>query len=115
MQVFAHAGTRYEVSCSDSKCGFSTAIGIGGGRMFEQASGWCGKCGKTMSITWKRDSEKRPAFTRFWDALTGREREVFQCAECRSPVAVIEEIKHFKHCPRCGKASLKHKGNLMYD
>lgn len=115
MQGFANAGTRYEVSCSESKCGFSTAIGLGGGFKFEQASGWCTKCGKMASTTWKRGTQRKPAFVRFWDALTGRERGVFNCDECKSPVGMIEQIEDFKHCPKCGKASLKHKGTMMYD
>ena len=111
----ANAGTEYEVRCEEAKCGFVTTIGIGGGRMFEEASGYCGKCAKSVSVTWKRDEKPRPAPVRFWDAITGGMREIFRCKTCQGPFVKIEQIEELKHCPKCGKESLKAKLTVMYD
>lgn len=113
--VSVEAGTRYEVTCGEPKCQFSTLIDLGGGRLFEQESGWCGKCGKTVSTTWKRDSKRGPSFVRFWDSLTGRERSLFKCTDCGSSVVAMEAVHDFKHCPKCGKPSLKHKVAILFD
>jgi hypothetical protein len=109
------AGSLYEVRCDTPKCGFKTTLGIGGGRMFDQASGYCQKCEKTVSVTWKRDQEKRPSRLQYWDALAGRIREIFNCPTCKGPFVMIEQIEEFKHCPKCGKTSLKSKLTVMYD
>ncbi len=113
--VSAEAGTRYDVTCGAPKCGFSTTIDLGGGRLFEQESAWCRRCGKTVSTTWKRDSKRGTSFAQFWDALTGRERKMFDCPGCGSLVVAMEEAQDFKHCPKCGKPSLKHKVAIMFD
>ncbi|MBN8420169.1 MAG: hypothetical protein J0L73_14730 [Verrucomicrobia bacterium] len=109
------AGSLYEVRCETSMCGFKTTLGIGGGRLFDQASGYCWKCGKTASVTWKREQEKSPLHLKFWDALCGRMREVFTCPTCKGPFVMIEQIEDMKHCPKCGKTSLKTKLTVMYD
>lgn len=111
----ALAGTQYDVRCTDAKCGFTTTIGIGGGRMFEEASGYCQKCAKSVSVTWKREGKPRPLPLRFWDALTGRMREIFNCPACKTPFVNMEQIEDLKHCPKCGKDSLKSKRTVMYD
>lgn len=111
----ARAGTRYEVKCETAKCGFTTAIGIGGGRMFEEASGYCQKCARNVSVTWKRGQKPRALPLRIWDALTGRIREVFHCPDCKAPFIALEQIEDMKFCPKCGKESLKGKRTLLYD
>lgn len=111
----ARAGMQYEVKCTNEPCGFTTSIGIGGGMKFEQASGYCKKCDKVVSVTWKRDTKERSAYLSFWDALTGRVREIFKCPKCTNPFVMITSIDDFKHCPKCGKASLKSKRTLFYD
>lgn len=111
----AWAGTQYEVRCSNNECGFTTSIGLGGGMKFEQASGYCRKCDKMVSVTWKRDSKQKPAHRSFWDPLIGDMREVFNCPECKSPFAAIHGIEEFKHCPKCGKPTLKSKSGILYD
>ena len=111
----AQAGTQFEVKCSTEQCGFTTSIGIGGGRKFEQASGFCKKCNQMVSVTWKRDEAKEPAALSFWDALTGAVRKIFKCPKCKTPFVKIEEITELKHCPKCGKDSLKARRTLLYD
>ncbi len=111
----ASAGTGYDVRCEDAKCGFTTSIGIGGGRMFEEASGYCTKCAKSVSVTWPRGEKPKAAAVRFWDAITGRVRELFRCKTCQEPFVRITQIEELKHCPKCGKASLKARRTVMYD
>lgn len=111
----ARAGSRYEVKCSDDKCGFVSSIGIGGGLKFEQASGWCKKCDAMVSVTWKRGEKKEPAVLSFWDALAGEVRKIFKCPKCETPFMRIDQISELKHCPKCGKASLKSRRTMLYD
>jgi DNA-directed RNA polymerase subunit RPC12/RpoP len=111
----ARAGTQYEVKCSDEKCSFASSLGIGGGRKFEQASGFCKKCDKMVSVTWTRGEKRQPMILSFWDALTGEVREIFKCPKCGVPFVSIDQIEELKHCPKCGKDSLKSKMTILYD
>ncbi len=111
----ARAGTRYEVQCATKECGFTTSIGIGGGRMFEEASGYCKKCDQVVAVTWKRETSPKPLPVRFWDSLAGKVREIFICPKCRDRYAKIDDIDDFTHCPKCGKKSLRAKRTLLYD
>ena len=115
MAVPAWAGTEYDVSCSDAKCGFVTSIGIGGGKKFDQASGYCKKCDKAVSVTWKRDREPMPSQLRFWDPLAGQLRAIFDCPKCKTPFVMIDQIEDLKHCPKCGKPTLTAKRTRLYD
>lgn len=115
MLGLAHAGSVYEVRCTNAQCGFKTEIGIGGGMKFEEASGYCAQCAKGVSVTWPRDEKPKPAPVRFWDALTGRLREIFRCKTCQQPFVKMEHIEDLRHCPKCGKETLKAKLTLMYD
>jgi endogenous inhibitor of DNA gyrase (YacG/DUF329 family) len=82
---------------------------------FEQASGVCGKCGKIVSVTWKRGSRKQPLLQTVWDPLTGKKREVVRCPECRGGFLEIRSIEEFRHCPKCGKPSIRSRTALLYD
>jgi hypothetical protein len=93
------AGTGYDLRCEDAKCGFTASIGIGGGRMFEEASGYCPKCAKVVSVTWKRDGKPKSAPVRFWDALTGGLREIFRCQKCQGPFVKVEQIEGSSTAP----------------
>jgi hypothetical protein len=70
---------------------------------------------KMLSVMWKRDKGKRRLVLSFWDALVGEERQVYRCPKCKAPYVSIEEIEELKHCPMCGKASLKTSGTRLYD
>lgn len=115
MAVSAHAGSLYEVRCTTAECGFVARIGIGGGRKFEEASGYCTKCEKVASVTWPRGEKPETAPVRFWDGLVGRLREVFRCKTCHAPFVKLEAPEELKFCPKCGKESLKAKRTILYD
>jgi hypothetical protein len=111
----AQAGTGYAVKCKDTKCGFKTQAGIGGGMRFEEASGFCSKCQGWVSLTWKR-GEKAPApFATFWDPKTGTTRRLFKCPKCNQPFVVVEKIEDMKFCPKCNHSTLESKRTVLYD
>ncbi len=111
----AHAGTRYELKCVNEGCGYKDSIGLGGGFKFEQASGWCAKCGRMVSLTWERGSRKSPPRVEFWDPLSGLLRALFKCPKCDGFFVETTAIDALKHCPKCGKATLKATRRMMYD
>jgi hypothetical protein len=109
------AGSGYDLHCADDKCGFSTAVKIGGGFSFEQAGGFCKKCNKWVAVTWKR-SEKAPAqLLEFWNPRTGEVNQICKCPVCGRPYLVIKDIEDMKFCPKCNKPSLRSKLTIMYD
>jgi hypothetical protein len=109
------AGSRYDLRCADDKCGFSTAAKIGGGLSFEQAGGFCKKCNKWVSVTWKR-SEKAPSqLLEFWNPTTGEVNQICNCPVCGHPYRVIKNIEDMKFCPKCNQSTIKSKLTIMYD
>ncbi len=109
------AGIGYNVTCVDEKCGFSAKAGIGGGMQYEEASGYCPKCGKWTSVSWRRRTAAPAPVAAFWDPRTGEGRQVRACTKCSEPYVVINSIDDMKYCPKCGKATLTSKRMLMYD
>lgn len=109
------AGTQYAVTCTTPKCGFTTSIGLGGGRMFEQASGYCLKCAKVVSVTWKRDNARQGFLSTVFDHTTGRKHSLFKCPACSNAFIEVKVIEAFSHCPKCGKKSLQAKRTLLFD
>jgi hypothetical protein len=108
------AGTLYKVTCSDEKCGFAGDFGDGGGFTFEQATGYCVKCDKFATVSWKRKSPA-PVTAEIWDAAEGRRVRLFTCKDCKGPFAEIRGAKELKHCPRCSKPSPTTKPSYIYD
>lgn len=111
----AQAGSTYEVTCKDAKCGFKTQAGIGGGIAFEEAAGFCASCNKWVSVTWKRGKKAPLPLADFWDPKTGGMRRVYKCPKCRGLFVVIEKIEDMKFCPRCKRPLLVNKQTIMYD
>ncbi|MFO1483764.1 MAG: hypothetical protein U1F71_10440 [Verrucomicrobiaceae bacterium] len=111
----ARAGSLYEVRCTNAKCGLVAEVGIGGGMKFEEASGYCPKCEKFVSVTWPRGEKPKMAPVRFWDGLVGRLREVFRCKTCQTPFVRLGAIEDLKFCPKCGQESLRAKLTMMFD
>lgn len=109
------AGIGYNVTCSDGKCGFSAKAGIGGGMQYEEAAGYCPKCGTWTSVSWRRRKTAPVPVAAFWDPQTGTQRQVRACTKCSEPFVVITRIEDMKYCPKCGKPTLTSKRTLMYD
>lgn len=113
----ASAGTLYEVICPEPGCGFKTSFDMYGGMTFDQVQGFCRGCGKSVRIAWERgrDEKKPPPQAEFWDPATGETMRLYKCPECGGVFVPVEKIEDFRHCPKCGKASLKHNTTLLYD
>jgi hypothetical protein len=50
----AQAGSQYDVTCEDEKCGFKTSVDVGGGFEFDQIQGYCRNCSSSVTLSWKR-------------------------------------------------------------
>ena len=115
MRPELEAGTIYELRCKQSDCEFKSAISLGGGMKFKQASGYCHPCRKMVSVQWKRENGKKPLMTAVWDAITGREHEVYSCPACGKGFLAVEQIQDFRHCPKCGTAGVSATAKRMFD
>ncbi len=102
----AKAGTLYELKCVQPDCDFLSVISLGGGRKFDQASGYCQQCRSIVSVEWNRDSGERP-LSAVWDAISGGLREVFSCPDCKKGVLAVEEIEDFAIVPNAGRRGLR--------
>lgn len=109
------AGTVYDVTCTTKGCGFKTHVGLGGGRAEEQASGYCTRCAKPVSVSWKRGTPPPRTATPFWDPATGAQRTLYPCPQCKGPFVALASIGEFRHCPKCKKASLKSAQGILFD
>ena len=118
----AIAGTGYPMKCTD--CGYSSQVQIGGGRMFEQITGYCPESKKFVYISWKRGTKKPEPISKVWDSATGEMIEVYKCPDCAKPIMPLR-LKSadrngpgFDSCPKCGKHTFKvedGKGIMMFD
>ena len=133
------AGTRWHYKCETSKCGFEGELGIGGGFLFNKATGYCTTCKKFVSIVWKvkgvtGDMKKRQdnatnllerapqkAGT-VWNPATGLTAGLYPCPHCKTPFLEINDISlmrgsadvgHF--CPSCTNLTLKFEDRGTYD
>lgn len=111
----SEAGTGYNVTCSDEKCGFSVKAGIGGGMRYEEAAGYCPKCGTWTTVSWRRRTAAPAPVAVFWDPQTGAQRQVRACTKCSEPYVVINRIEDIKYCPKCGNPTMTSKRTLLYD
>ena len=109
------AGAGYDVTCKSENCGFKINAKIGGGRAFEEASGYCARCDKWVSVTWKRQQKAPAPLFEFWDPETGQTRQIRKCPDCAQPFVVIKAIGDMKFCPKCQKPNLESKRTIMYD
>jgi ssDNA-binding Zn-finger/Zn-ribbon topoisomerase 1 len=111
----SEAGTIHELKCGQSDCSFKSAISLGGGIKFDQASGYCHVCHEIVSVQWSRDTGKKPLMTAVWDAITGGEREVYACPDCGKGFLAVKKTEDFRHCPKCGKPGVKATIKRMFD
>jgi len=105
------AGTIYPMKCTD--CGYSSQVQIGGGRLFEQITGFCPESEKFVYVTWKRGTKKPEAIAKVWDSATGKMIELFKCPDCSKPFmplrlkTIDRNGPGFDSCPKCGKQTFK--------
>jgi DNA-directed RNA polymerase subunit RPC12/RpoP len=118
----ALAGMDYPMKCTN--CGYSSRVQIGGGRGFEQITGYCTESKKFVYLRWDRGKKKPEPMAKVWDSATGRIIEVYKCPDCAKPFIPLR-VKApdtsgpgFDHCPKCGKRTFqvdKDEGIIAFD
>ena len=107
----ALAGTDYPMKCTN--CGYESHVQVGGGKLFEQLTGYCPETGKFVSLTWKRGTKKPEPMAKLWDSATGEWIEVYKCPDCSKPFIPLRlqnagrDDPGFDRCPKCGKHTFK--------
>ena len=104
----ATAADIVELKCSNESCGYKGNVTIGGGRMFNQLTGYCARDKEFVHLQWKR-GEATPDLIKAWDPKTGQTVELFKCSKCSDPVLSIRNAKELTHCPKCNEATLEAK------
>lgn len=106
----AFAGTGYTMKCTD--CGYSSAVQMGGGRRFEQITGFCVDSMKFVYLRWTRGEKKPEPVAQVWDSASGKKIDLYKCPDCPKPFMPVQVAKPdtagpdspgFDHCPKCGK------------
>lgn len=98
----ARAGQMFKVRCA--VCRLSTSLALGGGRSFDQATGWCAPCGAFRSVSWKRGTP--PPRTRAGS---------LPCPRGAHRFAVLSDAAAVRRCPRCGRRGVRVTPWLLYD
>jgi predicted RNA-binding Zn-ribbon protein involved in translation (DUF1610 family) len=118
----ALAGMDYPMKCTN--CGYASRVQIGGGKGFEQITGYCPASKKFVYITWKRGEKKPEPMAKVWDSATGKTIDLYKCPDCGKPIIPLQtkevgpDSPGFDHCPRCGKQTFKvdaREGVIMFD
>jgi DNA-directed RNA polymerase subunit RPC12/RpoP len=118
----ALAGTDYPMKCTN--CGFACRVQIGGGRGFEQMTGFCVERGEFVYLQWDRGTKKPEPVATVWDSATGETIELYKCPDCPKPFLPLRRKMAdrngpgFQHCPKCGKQTFrvdKAEGIIMFD
>jgi hypothetical protein len=124
--AWSYAGDGYFVKCNSEKCGFDRLVVFGGGKRFEQLTGYCDHCQEFVSLAWTRedsafsitDDQKkvRPTpIAKIWDSRTGNHLTLYPCPKCTKPFAEIQKQEDLKYCPKCNKAEPKKELGLAVD
>jgi hypothetical protein len=107
------AGKAYELICKS--CGYKAEVRFGGGKQFDQLTGFCVQCGDFVYIRWGRNEKKPEPLGRVWNPATGESSPVYACPECGRPFLAISSIHDMKHCPKCDKETLESKLKMIID
>jgi DNA-directed RNA polymerase subunit RPC12/RpoP len=115
--LVAYAGDGFGMKCSNKDCGYNANVVFGGGRLFEQATGYCHTCGKFVHITWPRPGAPLPEggkvvakpepLAEVWNPATGEVRRIYKCPGCGGGFMEIRAPAELTHCPKCGKDGFK--------
>jgi|GEM_PF-2563067 len=111
----AFAGQSVALTCTASGCGYTGTADLGGGFMFEMKTGYCVRCSRFTSVTWKRKEPAIKPIATVWAPMTGREESIYPCPKCAQPFLAISSAAQFKFCPKCQRPTIKSKLLRMYD
>lgn len=116
------AGTDYPMKCTN--CGYASRVQIGGGKGFEQITGFCVETGKFVYLQWDRGTKPPQPMAKVWDSAIGKMIPLYRCPDCPDPFIPLrldptdEDGPGFDHCPKCGKPTFqvdKPEGIIMFD
>jgi hypothetical protein len=110
----AHAGAGYEFTCTGPDGEYKGHINLGGGRAFEQITGYCIATAKFVSLSWKRQ-ESPPQPVQVWDPRSGETLSLYPVKECPAPVAPIRHVEELRNLPPCAGKEFRHRRGMMYD
>ena len=96
-------------------CGYRAEVEFGGGKQFNQMTGFCVECDDFVYIRWNRDEKKPEPLGQVWNPATGESHPVYACPECGKPFLAIPSIHDVKHCPKCDKETLESKLKMIID
>jgi DNA-directed RNA polymerase subunit RPC12/RpoP len=108
------AGTGFDLTCTNKDCGYKGNAQFGGGRQFEQISGFCVRDNQFVYVRWKR-SDKAPAPLKIWNPTDGTFVELYKCPTCGDPFLPIKTVEDVKYCPKCNRPTLESKRVVAYD
>jgi hypothetical protein len=121
------AGSVYELACENKECHYSDHVSFGGGRLFDQITGYCVSNGKFVYLIWDREqipkeipteriSKSKPSsIGHIWLPSTGQYIPLYRSKDCPKPFAPINSVEELKFCPKCKQPTLKSKLSLFYD
>ena len=112
-QVFA--GTGYEVTVKTDEETKSYIVIFGGGRLFEQHTGFDPVTKKFVYLRWLRAEEPPKPVAKIWKHDTGEIIQLFKFPNAKNPLPVIPSIKAMKVCPFTGSQELKAVPRLAID
>ncbi len=116
------AGMGYTMQCSN--CGYASSVQVGGGRRFEQITGFCTDAMKFVYLRWNRGAKKPEPVAQVWDSASGKRLDLYKCPDCSKPFLPLQatqanaEGPGFNHGPKCGKPTFqvdKSKPVIAYD
>jgi len=127
------AGSSYELRCQNPSCRYQASVGIGGGFIFEEISGYCERCQQFVAIRWRRldtdRSEDLPQASSnlalappaplgaALSPITREMAETYPCPRCSGPFTEIRSLQEggMLYCPKCTEKTLKAEQTLFYD
>ncbi len=114
LPLSAAAGTQYSFSCLGPQGRFEGEVSLGGGRAFEQITGFCLSKNQFVYITWKR-TDPAPTPIQVWNPNGGPLLMLYQSKDCPEPILPIRSIEQLDALPVCREGSLRFKSGILFD
>lgn len=110
----ATAGVGYSFTCQGENGEYRGRIDLGGGRAFDQITGFCVATGRFVHLSWRR-GEPAPPPMQVWNPRTGERLALYQVSDCPDPIVPIERIEELQRLPACGRGGFEYKADVMFD
>jgi hypothetical protein len=119
--TYAFAGSELKFTCENPECKFQAKCKSGGGKLFEQLTGYCCTCKKFVSISWNRKDTPPQNLKTIWvpqDLSLPGHANLFPCPACTNYVYEFQTdgspTNRFS-CPQCKHHTLKKETLMFYD